>query len=260
MDDGSEVPYNCGMSSGLVVAIISGAVALLAAGLAVWGQTRATRLEAKLGRLQSEEERRAAEERTAARYFEPLIRAADDLQSRLYNILQLNLVDTYLDRGDERERSYVVDSTSYVIAQYFAWTEIVRRAIQYVDLAQDDRTRQLTLLQDDVYSIFQSDDLARPLRVFAGEQRAIGERLIRDGPRGLECLGYAAFLDSEEARRDPLIDAIRQDVRRLPQDLPDARPRLVALQQALIDLLEFLDPDYVRSPRERRSKVPHSVT
>ena len=31
-------------------------------------------------------------------------------------------------------------------------------------------------------------------RMFAGEQRAIGELMIREGPRPLECMGYAEFL------------------------------------------------------------------
>src|SRR5215471_12874053 len=37
-----------------------------------------------------------------------------------------------------------------------------------------------------------------------------------------------------------------------------ARPRLIAFTNALIDLLQFLDPDFVRFPKERRTKVPGS--
>jgi hypothetical protein len=240
------------MTPELTVALISGGVALLLALLAVWGQSRARRAEAELARVRAAEERELA----AARSFEPLIRAAYDLQSRLYNILQRNLLGRFFDRGDEQERSYVVESTVYVLAQYFAWTEILRGAIQRVDLAQDERTRQLTLLQDRIYSAFQTDGFARPLRVFAFEARAIGERLIRDGSRGLECLGYAPFLNSEETRMDPLIEALREDVRSLSGHLQEARPRLASLQNAVVDLLEFLDPEHIRNPPEHLSKVP----
>jgi hypothetical protein len=202
------------------------------------------------------EQRRFEAERMAARYHEPLARAAYDLQSRLYNILQQNLLAVYYDGGDERERAYVVDNTTFLVAQYFAWTEIVRRDIQYIDLGQDEQTRRLARLQDDIYSLFQTDALDRVFRVFAGEQRAIGEWMIREGPRGLECHGYAAFLRRLAKGGEGLIEALRADVRTMSAQLPAARPRLVALQHALIDLLAFLDPEFVRFPRERRTKVP----
>jgi hypothetical protein len=44
-------------------------------------------------------------------------------------------------------------------------------------------------------------------------------------------------------------------VRDLSAQLTIARPRLVALQNALVDLLTFLDPDFIRFPQERRTKV-----
>jgi hypothetical protein len=183
------------MRTELVVALVSGAVALVSAGFTLWGQVRTTQLAAELECLRLAEQRRFEAERMAARYREPLARAAYDLQSRLYNILQQNLLAVYYDGGDERERSYVVDNTAFLVAQYFAWTEIVRRDIQYIDLGQDEQTRRLARLQDDIYSLFQTDRFGRLFRVFAGEQRAIGERMVREGPRGLECLGYAAYLD-----------------------------------------------------------------
>lgn len=246
------------MTPGLIIALISAAVALASAGIALWGQTRTTRLAAKLENLRRDEQRRFEAEQTAARYREPLVRAAYDLQSRLYNILEQDLLAVYYDEGDERERSYVVDNTSFLVAQCFAWTEIVRRDVQYIDLGQDEQTRRLARLQDEIYSLFQTDDFSRPFRVFAGEQRAIGERMIRAGPRGLECLGYAEYLDHVTEGSDRLIEALRSDVRGLSADLSQARPRLVAVQHALVDLLQFLDPNFVRFPEERRAKVPGS--
>src|SRR5713226_932481 len=124
----------------LVVALISAGVALASAGLSVWGQMRSTRLAAEFQRLRLAEQRRIESEKAAARYREPLARAAYDLQSRFYNILEQNLLVAYFDHGDERERSYVVDNTAFLVAQYFAWTEIIRRDIQYINLGQDAET------------------------------------------------------------------------------------------------------------------------
>jgi hypothetical protein len=239
----------------LLVALISGAVALSSGGLAVWGQSRSQHLSAELEKLKLAEQRRVESEKSLSHYREPLARAAYDLQSRLYNILEQGLIPAYFDHGDERERSYVVDNTAFLVAQYLAWTEIIRRDIQYIDLGQDKQTRELARLQDDIHALFQTDRFDRLFRVFAGEQRAIGERMIRDGKTGPECTGYGAFLDQLTKAPDPLLEFVRQDVRNLGTKLSVARPRLVALQSALIDLLAFLDPDFIRFPKERRTKL-----
>ena len=243
------------MKAELLVALISGAVALSSGALAVWGQSRSAQLSVKVEDLRQAEQRRIESEKALSHYREPLARAAYDLQSRLYNILEQGLIPVYFDNGDERERSYVVDNTAFLVAQYFAWTEIIRRDIQYINLGQDKQTRQLARLQDDIYALFQTDRFDRMFRVFAGEQRAIGERMIRDGTRGPECAGYGTFLDQLTKAPDPLLEPVRQDVRNLSTQLAIARPRLVALQNALIDLLAFLDPDFIRFPKERRTKV-----
>lgn len=239
----------------LVVASISGAVAIGAAVLAVWGQLRSARLAAELETLRSADQRRIETEKAVSRYREPLARAAYDLQSRLFNLLERGLAAAHFDRGNERERGYVVDNTAFLIAQYFAWTEIIRRDIQFIDLGQDEQTRRLCRLQDDIYAHFQTDRFQPMFRVFAGEQRAIGERMIRDGTRGPECVGYAAFLDQLAATPDRVLEPIRDDVRTMSQRLAETRPRLAAVQNALIDLLSFLDPKFIRFPEGRRKKV-----
>ena len=143
----------------------------------------------------------------------------------------------------------------FVIAQYFAWAELVRREIQFIDLGADEKTRLLAALQDKVYSIWQTNKFGPLLRVFAGEQRAIGERVIREGPHGSECMGYASFLDFFNSCQDPLLHAVEADVSTLGANLQEALPRIVALQHALIDLLAFLDPLFIRFPKSNRTKL-----
>ena len=244
------------MDIDLVVALISGVIAIAAAVLAIWGQLRAARFASELERLRLAEQRRFDKETTVARYREPLAHAAYDLQSRIYNILQRNFLQIYLTKGDDRERGYAIDNTVFVLAQYFAWTEIVRSDIQFIDLGEDEPTRKLRSLQDTIYAVLQNDRLDRSLRVFAGEQRAIGERLITRNHERVDSMGYGAFLDQLPSGKDTLLDALRDDVLRLAQNVEVARPRLVALQHALIDLLDFLDPRGIRFPQERRLKVP----
>ena len=82
--------------------------------------------------------------------------------------------------------------------------------------------------------------------MFGGEQHAIGERMIREGPP--QCMGFASFLDYLNCTPDPSICALKSDVEALGHGLEEALPRLTELQHALIDLVLFLDPAAVRFP------------
>ena len=244
------------MNATIIAAIISAVVALAAGVIAIVGQVRVKRLEAQLALRKAEADRRAETEKTAQKFREPLGRAAYDLQSRIYNIIKSDFLNAYLENGDERTKSYAIKNTLFVIAQYFARTELVRQEIQFIDLGADEQTRKLSELQDSIYSIWQTNAYGDPLfRIFAGEQRAIGERLIRNDPRGPECMGYASFLDFYKEHPDPLLSAVEADVAALGSNLPRALPRLVALQHALVELLDFLDPSFVRFPQRSRTKL-----
>jgi hypothetical protein len=93
------------MTTELLVALISSAVALCSAALAVWGQFSSARLSAELEELRLAQQRRIESEKALSRYREPLARAAYDLQSRLYNILEEGMIPAYFDNGGQRERS-----------------------------------------------------------------------------------------------------------------------------------------------------------
>jgi hypothetical protein len=126
-------------------------------------------------------------------------------------------------------------------------------------LGKSEETRQLSRLQDNIYSLWGTDAYPPVLRIFAGEQRAIGDALIPTDGKGLqlsECIGYGAFLKTFTPGTNPLIDALRADVASLGiSGISPASDRLKAIQNALIDLLLMLDPDYIRFPEDRRSKL-----
>jgi len=243
------------MDKTLILGVISSVVAIAAAVIAVWGQLRVKRVEAQLALQKAEADRRAETEQTARRFREPLGRAAYELQSRIFNILKNGALEVYVDKGDGSAQSYAITHTVFVIAQYFAWTEIIRREIQFIDLGADQETRHLAQLQHKIYSIWQTDRHPPLLRVLGGEQHGIGERMIRDTPRGPQCLGYASFLDYLKADPDPLICSLENDVKSLSTCLERALPRLTELQHALINLVVFLDPGETRFPGKNRTKI-----
>src|SRR5262249_840293 len=118
------------LNTELTVALIAAGVALVSGGVTIWGQLRTAKVSAQLQQTERQRERKYEAEKIVSRFREPLAQAAFELQGRLYNILRQGLIDVYFDNGTERERAYVVGSTSYLIAQYFGWTEIIRAEIQ----------------------------------------------------------------------------------------------------------------------------------
>jgi hypothetical protein len=241
------------LSTELIVALIAAGVALASGGVTIWGQLRTAKVSAELQQTERQRERKYEAEKIVSRFREPLAQAAFELQGRLYNILRQGLIDVYFNNGTQRERAYVVGSTSYLIAQYFGWTEIIRAEIQFLDLGDIDSTRELNNQLDTVRNLWLRDDYSAVLRVFRIEQRAIGERMVRTSTRGAECIGYGDFL-TESENRGPLQD-LMNDVKAFVSDPPAAAPRLLVLQHALVDLVAALDPTGVRFSPNRRGKA-----
>jgi hypothetical protein len=231
------------MDASIIVALVALLGAILSAVIAVQGQLRATTLAT----------RRDAEA-VLARYREPLVGAAYELQGRLYNILELKFLPKYYLKGDEAQKDYAVQNTLYVIGQYFGWSEILRREIQYLSFSDSERTRRVADCQRSVIEFFQKDDrdLGRPFLIWRGEQRAIGELMIDRDTDPPQPIGYAAFLDREE-------DGFRRWFARLEGELDEIAKepnrRLVDLQHALVDLIRELDPDRLRYSDEALRKV-----
>ena len=252
-------------------ATLAATLALLGVVLSTWANIRVKRigdraaeeLERLKAGLAEEKElraegrsRRAVAEATVSRYREPLLCAAFDLQARLYNVC----TGRFLVPIDD----YHVEHTLYTFGQYLAWREIIRQEVQFLDLGDVPATRDLAeRLERITRSIaITARFLPDTLKLFRGEQRAIGELLmIRAGGTEasdeFKCIGYAAFV---ERLKDPTFsnwfDKVRDFVAEAESD-PGGfdRRRLSLLQRALIDLIDQLDPEFVRYPRHLRRRL-----
>jgi hypothetical protein len=134
------------------------------------------------------------------KFREPLLYAAFNLETRIYNILELDFFGRFLTANkSDQEREYAVCHTLYVFAQYFSWVEILRRDSQFIDPRNDERNSRYAHALEDVRQAFSdSTTIHDPtFRIFRGEQRALGEVMlvpVTDPPPGVprrECLGYA---------------------------------------------------------------------
>ena len=107
-------------------AIATVLAALLAAAAAIVAGLYAQRA-ANAARLQTAVE-------LADRFREPLLEAAFNLQTRLYNIVRQDFLRQYAGPASSaNEREYAVENTLYLVGQYFCWVEIVRRESQFLE-------------------------------------------------------------------------------------------------------------------------------
>jgi len=269
------------MNVQLTVTVISAFVALVSILLSARTTKANTKFQAQLQRdndefhtlLQEELQQRrdqaskaARLEEVVGRYRDPLLSAAFELQSRIYNFV-LRGFTGYLRVGDEDEKSYAVNSTLFVIAQYLAWTEALRRGVQFLDLGDVERSRELADRLENIRSAFSSDtDLHGPFRIFRNEQRAIGELMLeqttaaQSGDVPWQCMGFATFCST--LRQDQTFASwfarLERDIRAFSSNRQVGRERLTALQNYLMNLVDFLDNPPLRFPSKLRSRIPLS--
>lgn len=216
-----------GFAGGVIAVVVSALVAV-----------RQSRVEAEVQeRLMRLEQEQRAEE-VLKRYREPLAAAAFDLQSRLYNILRQGFLERF---GAGSLSDEAMWTTLFRMAQYFGWTEILRRDIQFLSFPEDASTRRVAELQSEIARRFLDDEPGHALMIWSDEQRGLGERMIDD--KGA-CLGYAAFREHEED-----FGVWRRRVEEGMQD-PASRERLREVQHLLCDLVESLDERRVRYTRD----------
>ena len=220
-----------------------------------------------LNRRAAIKERRLAADELADRYRVPLLHAAFNLQSRLYNIGCQNFLGLFLTGGSPNEAEYARFNTAYLIGQYLCWAEILRREAQLLEPLHRGRDRVIMVAMENIrYEM--ADSLSNPdsvLRVFRGDQRAIGEVMLtttdesadRIGPRW-DCMGYAAFVQALVDKQpavtrwmQPLLDHIDQ----LAANYHAHEARLVAVQHHLVELINLIDPDGNRIPTNLREQL-----
>jgi hypothetical protein len=258
-----------------VATIVAGALGLIGILMSAWANIRIKQLgdraakeleEFRITLAEDKEIRaesrskQATAEATVSRYREPLVSAAFDLQARIYNIHRGGFFG-----GDRTD--YHLDHTLFVFGQYLGWREIIRQEIQFLDLGDAPTTKNLAEhLERITRSLSQTaDELPDNFNLFRGEQRAIGEKMMCPAG-GVEervvahgCLGYAAFV---EALRDPDFDVWFTRLRDYILDVESSTTfdfgRLSFLQNALIDLIDALDSNFIRFPEHLRKRIEMS--
>ncbi len=206
-------------------------------------------------------DRRKAASELGERYRVSLLQAAYELQARLYNIIRFHFLTTFVTHGSEAEAEYATHHTVYLIGQYLCWVEIKRR--EALSIGNQRRQRNINAAMWKISEAMNSGSITDPvLRVFRGNQRAIGEIMTttistqspagRTGPRW-DCIGYPAFVkvfeDDQETAR--WFATLVSDMDALAADPDKHLARLTELQHALVELVGLLDlaDGYATIPR-----------
>jgi len=199
------------------------------------------------GELDRERDARLEEQsalKAAERVYEPLAQSAAELQSRIFNIVEtgwLGVQQRYASHGD-----YAAISSAYLFGQYFGWIEARRQAV-LTSSGEGGRDLAVQRLVDGVLAVLRRSEGSEGFLFFTTEQRAIGELMLswevhsETGTRIPHVMGYAAF--TERYARD-------EDFRRwfapvatgLELVAQGDNTRLVAIQHALVRLIDELDP------------------
>lgn len=197
--------------------------------------------------LESEREARQAEQsaiKAAERVYEPLAQAAAELQSRIFNIVETGWIG--MQKRYESHGDYAVASTAFLFAHYFGWIEARRQAV-LSSSGEGGRDLVVQRLIDDVLKTLRRSDDSEGFLFFTTEQRAIGELMLTwetipdSAVRIPHVAGYAAFVkryrhDEEFRRWFSPIDTGMTLVSK------GDNHRLVAIQHALVALIDALDP------------------
>ena len=248
----------------LLAAGVAGALGLI--GIIIGTRAQADILrQSQLHERQVEELRQSHDEdqrarRAVDRYREPLVRAAYDLQSRLWNILRREFLTAYAQDSNSPGWRYAAESTAWLFGQYFGWVEIIRREAQFLSLPTPEERRLLQDALGTVAHVCSTDGgNSEPLfRVFRSDQRAMGELMIiegwdAEGGARTDCMGFAAFsseLEDCESQVNRWFDPLLKSASEFTKN-PRSDDRLRSLQHALVDIVISSTPEGVRFPRDR---------
>jgi hypothetical protein len=223
------------VNTALVVAYISGAVALASAAFTGW-----TRLHlAKQGR-------RLDAKAVLDRYRGPLLDAAWQLGDRLENIRHDRFFD-YLSPGGGREQDARL-TTLFRFAYYLGWREFVRTQVQLLRFENAKGTRRVAGFINDVTWVLASDQVdGQWAMLWNDEQRGIGELMI-EYQSGTSTIvrGHAAFHRHYKTVFDPWMERFAHDLcspAAEDRDRLKDRSRLRLLQWALYGLVRQLDQE-----------------
>ncbi len=219
-----------------------------------------------ISRRAAQVERLSAAEELVTRFREPMLHAIFNLETRIYNIVELNFFGRFLgEKNKDTEKEYAVLNTMYVFAQFFCWVEIMRREAQFIDNRYDHRWNRVYRAKFEAVYETIADSIniqEKCFRLFRGEQRALGEVMLvpveasKPGFPRWGCMTYPSFVQSlNDEQMARWFRSLREDIEEIRKDVAKHDGRLRLIHHRLIDIVDILDPDAWRIPSRYRERL-----
>lgn len=229
-----------------------------------------------------------------AKYRDPLHLAAEDLSSKLYNIIDNDFSSWVSESAGHARQDYAMLHTSFVLGRFCCWLYILHRDTQFLlpSTRYDEQSAALRTILNNIRMTLRTSRDDSLFKLLTGEQEAIGELMtVMDETMDLEedqssvgkrrihrevqcrCMGYASFV--QRWKRDPefrdwfsgvvyglkemnkFSHAVRVGASLQRRRYPPDE-RLRRLQHQLVDLVECLDPRGLHRKYVRRCVPPAS--
>ena len=181
--------------------------------------------------------------RLTALYVNPFMSACEDLQSRIYNILELGGLRTLRERYPD---GAYAEETLYLIVRYFGWAATLSRHSPY---SQDPVVIGLSEAVRDTFATTAVGFPVGAFNFFHPEQKALGKVVMSriPGQHGFELDTISSYKFRERLTRSALSNSpsVQQSLEAL-RSAKDAetlagRSRLQKAQHHLVDLLHYLE-------------------
>ncbi|HEY7127269.1 MAG TPA: hypothetical protein VH540_25275 [Ktedonobacterales bacterium] len=152
--------------------------------------------------------RREEAEKLVQRYAKPLVLAASELHDRVESVLneerlgRLALWPDWKPAPDQAQTThdYYLKSTLYLIGQFFAWVDIMKKEEIFLPLSDKEINLAFQSILDGCVKAFSDSRIARGPAIFKHQQRAIGEKMSEETgkEKALRCISYSSFVEKYE--------------------------------------------------------------
>jgi len=207
-------------------------------------------------------ERERERARITALYVNPFLSACEDLQSRIYKIIELEGLTTLRERYPD---GAYAEETLYLIVRFFGWLAAVSR---YGPYTQDAVMIKYSAAIRRAFATSNADRTVGPFNFFPAEQKALGKMVMHsmEGEYGheMDTISYYEFREViQSPYRMPESSAVTQTLETLraakcTEDI-DGWERLAEAQNHLVDLLNYLESkegySYFPAKRKKCSSV-----
>lgn len=189
-------------------------------------------------------EREKERQRITALYVNPFLSACEDLQSRIYKLLEMDGLPALRDRYPDGS---FAEETLYLLVRFFGWLTAVNR---YGPYTQDPVVMQMATAVRRAFATSRPGYPVGPFNFLPAEQKALGKMVMHsmEGEYGheMDTMSYYEFRDLvRSADRMPESIAVTESLATLRNaDTSDdigGQERLAEAQHHLVDLLNYLE-------------------